>query len=154
MSAFLWCICWEFGNITGLKQDGQAALFVEDDAPPEGVVVINSRCRLHTRNGFTVVSVAGVPIFYFAVDDEGGCAYAQVLLVGQGWADQNDVARAFERDPRTVRRNQRRFEKAGLRALGRSAGYPKGRARVAHSLEDEVVRLKSEGRATAWIVSD
>lgn len=113
--------------------------------------MINSRCRLHTRDGFTVVSVAGVPIFYFSVDDEGGCAYAQVLLVGQGWADQNDVARAFKRDPRTVRRHQRRFEKGGLGALGRATGYPKGRGRVGRSLEDEVLRLKTEGRTAAWI---
>lgn len=126
---------------------------MEDEAPPEGVVLINARCELHTRDGFTVVLVVGVPIAYFAADDNVGCAYAQVLLVSQGWADQNDVARAFKRDVRTVRRSQRRFEEGGLALLGRSTGYPKGRARVARSLEDNVLRLKSEGNSIAWSAS-
>jgi len=50
-----------------------------------------------------------------------------VSLVEQGWADQNDVARAFQCSVRTVRRDQRRFEDGGLAALGQQSGYPKGR---------------------------
>ena len=98
-------------------------LLVEDEAPPEGVAFINPRCALHTRDGFSVVLASGMRIAYFATDDAAACAYAQVLLVTQGWADQNDVARAFKKGDRTVRRNLRRFEEGGLAALGgRSLG--------------------------------
>lgn len=40
--------------------------------------------------------------------------------------DQIDVARAFGRSDRSVRRYQRRFEDGGLAALGRPGGYPVG----------------------------
>jgi hypothetical protein len=134
-----------------VKRDVQANLLEKDERLPEGVVFINPRCELHTRDGFTVVLASGMPISHFAVDDTTGCAYAQVLLVKQGWADQNDVARAFNKGVRTVRRNQRRFEKGGVAALGPGAGYPKGRSRVGCSLEDDVLRLKTEGNSTRWI---
>ena len=45
-------------------------------------------------------------------------AHAMVSLVEQGWADQNDVARAFGCSARTLRRDQRRYEEGGLAALG------------------------------------
>ena len=47
-------------------------------------------------------------------------------LVEQGWASQQEVARAFACAARTVRRHQRRFEEGGLAALGRTGGIPKG----------------------------
>jgi hypothetical protein len=37
-------------------------------------------------------------------------AYAMVTLIEQGWADRIEVARAFGRNERSVRRYQRRFE--------------------------------------------
>jgi len=43
------------------------------------------------------VLVAGVPIAHYAVGDAMAEAYAMVQLVTQGWADQNEVARAFGR---------------------------------------------------------
>jgi transposase len=66
-------------------------------------------------------------------------------LVEQGWAEQSDVARAFGRSARTVRRLQRRFEAGGLPALARAAGYPPGRPRLKRSRELLVSRLKAEG---------
>jgi transposase len=90
-------------------------------------------------------------IAYFANDDAAACAYAQVLLVTQGWADQNDVARAFKKGERTVRRNLRRFEEGGLAALGPPTGYPKGRSRLARSLEDKVLKMRTGGVSAASI---
>ena len=84
-----------------MTRGAQPGLWAEDDALPEGVVFVNPRCELHTRDGYTAVLASGMPIAYFAVDDSAGCAYAQVLLVTQGWADQNDVARAFNKGVRT-----------------------------------------------------
>ncbi len=74
-----------------------------------------------------------------------------VSLVNQGWADQNDVARAFACAVRTVRRHQRRFEDGGLTALGRSDGYPRGRARLAASRHRLVLQLKAQGHSHCQI---
>ena len=126
-------------------------LVVEDEALPEGVAFINPRFELHTRDGYSVVLASGTPVAYFAQDDAQACAYAQVFLLIQGWADQNDIARAFKKGERTVRRNLRRFEKGGMAALGPAIGYPKGRSRVAQSLEDNVLKMKTEGNTTASI---
>jgi len=72
-------------------------------------------------------------------------AYAMVCLVDQGWADQNDVARAFGCTARTLRRHQVRFASGGLTALGRRRGYPLGRSRVPSTQLRRVLRFKSEG---------
>ena len=69
----------------------------------------------------------------------------------QGWADQNDVARAFGCSVRTVRRHQRRFEDGGLSTLGHGKGYPKGRRRLRHSRSNLIRRLKSDGHSTREI---
>jgi hypothetical protein len=94
-------------------------------------------------NGRRVVIVAGIVLAHYAVDDRIAEAHARIALVEQGWADQNDVARAFGCSTRTVRRDQRRFEDGGMAALGPADGYPKGRPRV--PLTRSVERLKNEG---------
>ena len=68
-----------------------------------------------------------------------------VNLVEQGWASQQEVARAFACAARTVRRHQRRLEEGGLAALGRTGGYPRGRARLAVARERLVQSLKARG---------
>src|SRR3989442_6300202 len=75
-------------------------------------------------------------------------AHAMVSLVEQGWADQNDVARAFARSPRTLRRYERRVETGGLAALGRSSGFPTGRPRL------KPPRPRPVGRLTARRLSN
>lgn len=53
-------------------------------------------------------------------------AYAMVNLVQCGYADQNDVARAFGCTTRTLRNHQRHYETGGMTALGCSSGRPAG----------------------------
>jgi len=72
-------------------------------------------------------------------------AHAMVSLVEQGWADQNDVARAFHCSVRKLRRDQRRFDEGGLAALGQKSGYPKGRHRLRGSRIRSVQHLKAQG---------
>ena len=107
--------------------------------------VVNDRCLVRTQDGHRVVVAAGVPVAQYAVGDRMAEAHAMVSLVEQGWAEQNDVARAFGCTARTVRRHQRRFEAGGLSSLGRGSGYPKGRARLKSSRTRLVGRLKAEG---------
>ena len=70
-----------------------------------------------------------------------------VNLVDQGWADQNDVAKAFGCSVRTLRRHQRRFEQGGLAALGRAGGYPRGRARMPSVRQQSIQQLKARGHS-------
>jgi len=98
-----------------------------------------------------VVLVAGLPIAHYAVGDAMAEAHAMVSLIEQGWADQIDVARAFGRNERSVRRYQRRFEDAGLAALGRPGGYPRGRPRTDRARARLVRRLRAEGKSLRQI---
>lgn len=118
-----------------------------------GVVAINARCQLRTADGHRLVTVAGVPIASYAVGDGMAEAHAMVVLVDQGWADQNDVARAFGRSERTVRRCQRRFEAGGLAALGRKPGYPRGRPRLRASRLRLAARMRSSGSSHRQIAT-
>ncbi len=111
----------------------------------EHTVVINDRCLIRTQLGHRLVIVAGIVLAQYAVDDRMAEAHAMVSLVEQGWADQNDVARAFGRSPRTLRRYERRVETGGLVALGRLSGYPAGRPRLASARLRLVARLKAQG---------
>ena len=70
-----------------------------------------------------------------------------VNLVEQGWASQQEVARAFRCSVRTLRRHQQRFEGGGLAALGRQSGYPKGRWRLSTARTGLIHRLKSLGHS-------
>jgi prepilin-type processing-associated H-X9-DG protein len=128
---------------------GQREMF--DTLGGSDAVVINARCQLRTEEGHRVVLVAGVPIAHFAVDDRMAEAHAMVSLVDQGWAEQAEVARAFDCSTRTVRRCQRRFEAGGLAALGRQPGYPRGRHRLRSSRLDRVRQLKAEGKSNRRI---
>jgi transposase len=120
-------------------------LFADAAGSPEGVVVLNARCRIQEQEGYRVVSVCGLPLAHFAAGDRAGEAYAMVSLVELGWARQSEVAAAFDCAVRTVRRHQRRFEEGGLAALGRPSGFPRGRPRVSPSRREAVDRWKAEG---------
>ena len=117
------------------------------DALGEGLVVVNGRCQVRTEGGQRVVVVAGITWAHYAAGDRMAEAHTMVELVDQGWAEQLEVARAFECSARKVRRHQRRFEEGGLPALGRRVGYPAGRPRLAPSRTRHIGRLRSEGVA-------
>ena len=112
---------------------------------PEGTRIINERCMLRTQHGHCVLLVSGMILAQYEVTDYLAEAHAMVSLVDQGWANQVEVARTFNCSPRTVRRNQRRFEESGLAALGQPRGYPRGRPRVTGSRRRLVQQLKSSG---------
>jgi transposase len=128
-----------------------AKLVSEDLFPevrnPEDLCAINERCRFRTQDGHRVVLVSGVVVAQYAVADRMAEAHAMVNLAACGWADQNEVARAFGCTARTVRRHQRRFEDGGLAALGHAAGYPRGRARLAGSRRRWVEQLWAQGHS-------
>jgi transposase len=128
----------------------QGELFPAAEAPADGVAVINDRCVLRTDGDHRVVVGAGVVLHHFGVGDRMAEAHAMVSLVEQGWADQNDVACAFGRSARTLRRHLRRYEEDGMAGLGRAVGYPRGRPR-SPAQDRTVGRLKAEGASQAAI---
>jgi transposase len=109
------------------------------------VVIVNDRCQLRSSEGRRLAVVCGTVITQYAVGDRMSEALTMVNLVEQGYAEQVAVARAFRCTTRTVRRYQKRFEEAGLAALGRGGGYPRGRARLRASRSRALLRLKAEG---------
>ena len=113
-----------------------------DSRNPPTTIVINDRCQIRTQDDHRLVLVCGIPLAHYPRQDAVSEALAMVNLVDQGWADQNDVARAFGYATRTVRRHQRRYEDGGLPALAGPAGYPQGRPRQDGTRSQLIHRLK------------
>src|SRR5439155_26472875 len=61
-----------------------------------------------------------------------------------GFAQQTEVARAFARSERTVRRYQQRYTQGGMAALGRAAGWRRGRRRIRGKRLRHIEGLKSD----------
>ena len=118
---------------------------------PEGTRIVNERCLFRTRDEHRVVLVSGIVLAQYALSDSMAEAYARVNLVEQGWATQQDVARAFDCSARTLRRDQRRFEEGGLAALGQLGGYPKGQQRLPAARSAWIDRLKAQGHSNREI---
>ena len=116
-------------------------------------VAINGRCALRRMDGLCVVMVVGVQLAHFVEGDRMAEAHAMVSLVGQGWARQLEVAKAFGCSSRTVRRHQERFGEGGMAALGRKSGFPAGRARLPEPRRKQVSRMKAEGRSNREIAA-
>ena len=114
-------------------------------APPSDTVVINARCTLRTEGDQRVVVVGGLPVYHYCAADAVAEAYAMVMLVDSGFAQQTEVARAFGRSDRTVRRHQERYVQDGMVGLGRPEGWRRGRRRISGKRLHLIERLRSQG---------
>src|ERR1700724_4817514 len=108
-------------------------------------VVINARRSLRIEAGQRVIVVGGLPVHHYRAEDAVAEAYAMVFLVEAGFAQQTDVARAFARSVRTVRRHQGRYARGGRAALGGEEGWRRGRRRVSGKRLRSIELLKSQG---------
>jgi len=108
-------------------------------------VVINARCSLRIEADQRVIVVAGLPVHHYRAEDAVAEAYAMVFLVESGFAQQTDVARAFARSVRSVRRYQRRYARGGMTALSREEGWRRGRRRISDKRLRTIEMLKSQG---------
>jgi len=133
--------------------EAQAELF--DAAAGDGdAVFVNERVSLRTKEGFRVVTVDGIVQHHYDVGDRMAEGYSMVTLVESGYADQNDVARAFGYTVRTLRRDQARYDAGGLAALGRPRGRPRSTevAEQRGGVRDRrVLQWKAEGRSNRAI---
>jgi transposase len=114
-------------------------------APPSDTVVINARCTLRTEEEQRVVLVGGLPVYHYCAADAVAEAYATVMLVESGFAQQTEVAQAFGKSERSVRRYQERYGQAGMAGLGRPGGWRRGRRRISGKRLRLIERLKSAG---------
>src|ERR1700731_3496328 len=114
-------------------------------------VVINARCALRSEAGQRVIVVAGLPMHHYRAEDAIAEAYAMVFLVESGFAQQTDVARAFARSVRTVRRYQGRYAQGGMAVLCREEGWRRGRRRISGKRLRSIEMLKSQGMSNRAI---
>ena len=89
-------------------------------------VFVNDRVSYRTEGTARVISVHGIVFAHYDTSDRAAELYTMVTLVDSGYADQNDVARAFGCSTRSLRRYQAHYEAAGLGALCRASGRPPG----------------------------
>jgi transposase len=122
----------------------QQALSLPSPAP-SNTVVINARCSLRIEADQRVIVVAGLPVHHYRAEDAVAEAYAMVFLVESGYAQQTDVARAFEVSVRTIRRYQERYTQGGMTSLGREEGWRRGRRRISGQRLRSIELLKSQG---------
>src|SRR5258705_10978317 len=118
---------------------------------PSNTVVINARCSLRIEADQRVIVVAGLPVHHYRAEDVVAEAYAIVFLVESGFAQQTDVARAFGRSVRTVRRYQERYAHGGMAALGREEGWRRGRRRICGKRLRSIEMLKCQGMSNRAI---
>jgi transposase len=108
-------------------------------------VAINARCTLRAEEDQRVIVVGGLPVYHYCVADAVAEAYAIVMLVDSGFAQQTEVARAFGKSERSIRRYQERYAQAGMAGLGRPGGWRRGRRRISGKRLRLIERLKSAG---------
>jgi transposase len=121
-------------------------VLLEFCAPPTGVIVVNDRVCARTEGSRRVVLVHGVIVAHYDVSDRAAEEYAMLTLLGSGYADQNEIARAFGYSTRSIRRYEQRFELGGLPALGRTPGRPSEKApKEADGRDRTILRMKERG---------
>src|SRR5205814_5616968 len=95
--------------------------------PAPQMVFVNDRVSFQTEAKQRVILVHGVAYSHYSLEDRIAEAYALVKLYESGYADQNDLARAFGYSTRTLRRFQQRLHRGGLnrseeRRVGKEGG--------------------------------
>jgi hypothetical protein len=105
---------------------------------PSNTVVINARCSLRIEADQRAIVVAGLPVHHYRVEDATAEAYAMVFLVESGFAQQTDLARAFDRS-------------GGMSALSREEGWRRGRHRISTQRLRSIEVMKSQGMSNRAI---
>lgn len=95
---------------------------------PSRSKVINARCTLRAEADQRVILGGGLGVHHSCAADAVAEAYAMLMWVDAGFAQQVQVARALGLCERTVRRQQDRYAVAGMVGLGRPQGWRHGGA--------------------------
>lgn len=125
-----------------------------DDSVPArpAVVIVNDGVSIRTEGTHRIVVVHGVVFAHYDISDRAVEAYTMVTLFQSGYADQDEIARAFGYSSRSVRRYEERLTSGGLSALGRERGRPSETARPRVDGRDRtILRLKAQDFSTRGI---
>jgi hypothetical protein len=68
---------------------------IEVPTPPPGTIVLNDRVTIRTEGSRRAVFLQGLVLMHYDVTDHAAEECAMVTLFEAGYADQNDIARAF-----------------------------------------------------------
>lgn len=121
------------------------------ESPSSGTIIINAQCTLRIEGEHRVVVVSGFPVHHYSGRDAVAQAYAMVFLVDSGFATQVEVARAFRRTERTIRRHQQRYAEGGMASLATRSGWRPGRRRLPTKRVRLIERLKAQGLSNCEI---
>ena len=123
----------------------QKELIKFDQTP--GFVFVNDHVYISTEGTERVIFVHGVVFAHHDISDRAAEAYAMVSLFETGYANQNEIARAFKISTRSLRRYQERLEIGGLAAIVRPDGRPSGNSEPARKRrrDQTILRLKTKG---------
>ena len=117
-------------------------------------VFVNDRVSYRTEGTTRVILVHGVVFGQYDTGDRAAEMYAMVTLVEAGYADQNDVARAFGCSTRSLRRYQAHYESGGMAALVRGPRRPASSTRGASLIrrrDQTILALKTRGASNRSI---
>jgi transposase len=121
-------------------------VLLEFCTPRSGVLVVNDRVSIHTEESRRVVLVHGVIVAHYDQNDHAAEEYAMLTLLNSGYAEQEEIASAFNCSSRSIRRYSERFESGGLPALGRGKGRPSKREQKKPDERDQtILRMKERG---------
>src|SRR5439155_571739 len=96
LSSRIWPVCSPF-----VSSPDQSDLF-PGFVPAPQMVFVNDRVSFQTEAKQRVILVHGVAYSHYSLEDRIAEAYALVKLYESGYADQNDLARAFGYSTRTL----------------------------------------------------
>ena len=116
--------------------------------PPSGTVYVNDRVSFRSEGTQRVISVHGVVLAHYSVEDRAAEAYAMTTLWESECATQTQIARAFGYSARSLRRYQERFAAEGIQALVRKPGRPAGRrsgGAQERGRDQTILHLKTKG---------
>lgn len=121
--------------------------------PKSSTVFVNENVSYRTEATTRVISVHGVVFAHYDTGDRTAEMYAMVTLVEAGYADQNDVARAFGCSTRSLRRYHAHYEAGGLAGLVRGPGRPRGLSEQSRSSHRDktILALKKSGASNRSI---
>ena len=96
------------------------------DIPDADHVVVNGHCSIRTDAAISVVSVSGIPVFTFDVEDVVSRDLFIAQALDNGWASVSELASALDLGIRKVYRIRDRYREGGAAGLVRRKTGPKG----------------------------
>jgi len=107
-------------------------------------IVINGGCIVYETEGARVVMAAGVPVFKYHKDDKAAENLILVQILVCGLANSCELASAFDKTSRTLRRMRKRYEEEGAEGLLPKKTGPTGQ-RLSDAQDKAIKKWHAQG---------